>query len=136
MARVNVIADDRPLTELIQSFYQNKSELDGYKKICEDENAKIKAKMTEINADSYETDGLIAKLTYKDKSTFNEIKLLATIKSLGLDVIKTKEYVDMDSLEKVLYSGTLTAEAKQKLLDCKEPKTEISLKVTRKKEKK
>lgn len=135
MARVDITQDNRSLDDLIVSFYQNKSELDSYKKICEDENTKIKTKMTEISTDTYEVNGIVAKISYKDKSTFNDAKLLATVKELGLDVVRTREYVDMDLLENVLYSDSVSKEDKQKLLACKESKIEKALKVTRKKEK-
>ena len=136
MARVDITQDNRSLGDLIKSYYQNKTELDSYKKICEDENTKIKTEMTKISTDTYEVDDIVAKISYKDKSTFNEAKLLATVKQLGLDVVRTSEYVDMDLLEKVLYSDSVSKEDKQKLLDCKESKIEKALKVTRKKEKK
>ena len=136
MAREDITKDDRSLSDLVKSFYQNKSELDSYKKICEAENNAIKTKMREMNSDSYDVEDLTAKLTYKDKSTFNEAKLLATVKALNLDVVRTREYVDMDLLKNVLYSDSLSKEDKQKLIACKEPKTEIALKITRKKEKK
>ena len=133
--RENLNTEARSLDSLVKSFYENKTELDSYKKICDEENSQIKAKMAEMEQDVYEVDGLTAKLTYKDKSSFNEVKLLAVAKELGLDVIRTREYVDMDLLEKLLYSDDLSKDAKAKLNACVEPKTEVSLRVTRKKEK-
>lgn len=125
--------DERTLDELVKSYYQNKLDLDSYDKICKDENAKIKAKMSEIDSSDYEVDGLVVKIIDQDRSSFNEEKLLSVAKSLNLDIIKTREYVDMDALESLIYNGKLSKEDMLKLNECKEEKIVKTLKVTRKK---
>jgi len=125
--------DERTLDDLVKSYYQNKLELDSYDKICKDENAKIKAKMKEANTDSYEVDGLSVKIVDQDRSSFNEEKLLSVAKSLNLDIIKTREYVDMEALESLIYNNALSKDDMRKLNDCKEEKKISTLRIVRKK---
>ena len=129
------IPGERTLGELIQSYYLNKSELDGYDKICKDENAQIKSKMNEIEAETYSIDDLTAKIVTQRRESFNETKLMMVVKQLGLDVIRTKEYVDMDLLENAIYSGTISKDDLFRLNECKEVKEVQTLKIIKKKEK-
>ena len=132
MAR-KALEGEQTLEELVKSYYTNKLELDSYDKICKDENNKIKAKMSEMDTDTFEVDDLTAKIVVQHRDSFNEEKLLAVARALNLNVIKTREYVDMDALESVLYAGTLSKNDLAKLNDCKESKEVQTLKVTRKK---
>ena len=135
MARVNINEDTRSLDDLIVSYYQNKSELDGYKKICDAENSSIKSKMLELKEDSHTSDGITAKIVIQKKESFNEAKLLAVAKQFNLDVIKTKEYVDMDALESLMFSNNVPTDAMVKLSDCKEVTEVTTLRISRAKEK-
>ncbi len=134
MARKTLVVDERTLDELIKSYYLNKAELDGYDKICKEENAKIKSKMDEIKQDTYAVDDLTAKITIQRRESFNEAKLLEVVKKHNIDCIRTKEYVDMDALESVIFSGVISKEALLELNSCKEVKEVQTLKITKKKE--
>lgn len=134
MARKTLVVDERTLDELIKSYYLNKAELDGYDKICKEENAKIKSKMDKIKQDTYAVDDLTAKITIQRRESFNEAKLLEVVKKHDIDCIRIKEYVDMDALESVIFSGAISKEALLELNSCKEVKEVQTLKITKKKE--
>lgn len=126
------------LDELISRYAMNKRELDSYKKICDTENAQIKDQMYELGIDSYSTkDGYTAKYIVSEKASFNEDKLLAVVKKYGItDVVKTREYVDMDALENYLYhldEEDMTVKPVFEDIDsCRDVKQIVSLRVSKK----
>lgn len=124
--------DERMLNSSIECFYEDKQLFDKYKKSTEEYNAEIKELMKKLNKDQFETDGgLIAKVSVQKRESFDENKLIAKLKDLKTEgIIKTKEYVDMDELENLIYNGILNA---SELTNCKEVKTVTTLKVSKKK---
>lgn len=119
------------LAEQIRLFYEDKQQLDNYKKSSEEYNKNIKQVMSELDLTEFETEDLIAKIGTQNRESFNETRLLEKLKSLGnVSAIKTKEYVDMDELENLIYNGELNA---SELTNCKEVKTVTTLKVSKKK---
>ena len=119
------------LKELIRLFYEDKQQLDEYKKSTDEYNKNIKDLMGKLDTTEFESDDLIAKIGVQNRESFNETKLIEKLKELNIEgVIKTKEYVDMDTLENVIYNGLLDA---SELTSCKEVKTVTTLKVSKKK---
>lgn len=145
MARFST-ANDRDLEELIPSYFQNKSELDDYKKICEQENSLIKIKMNELCTDKFETGVYVAKKVTQHRETINEEALLKLLKDTVIflpdsvapvaisgaipGLIKTKEYIDMDVLEDAIYNGKIPEDVVASMASCKEVKDVETLKVT------
>ena len=64
------------LTDLINSFYENKVQFDKYKKITDSENKEIKEIMSERGFSEFSTDTLIAKKTIQKRESFNEPALI------------------------------------------------------------
>ena len=124
--------EERLLNSTIECFYQDKKQLDRYKKSTEKYNKEIKKLMNNLNKTEFETDnGLVAKITISNKEDFVENMLINKLKELKVDgIIKTKEYVDMDALEDALYNNELDA---TELTNCIERKQVITLKVKPKK---
>lgn len=120
------------LNELLPKYSMNKIELDSYKKICDRDNTLIKELMKEEDIENYDCGTHTAKISVQQRQSMNEDKLLDTIKSLNrLDLIKTKEYVDMDLLEKAMYNNEIQPTEIQSCMITKEVRT---LKVMRNKE--
>lgn len=125
------------LSILIPSYYDNKQNLDFYKKQCDAENAKIKELMAEQNIKDFEVDGITAKYVIQNKERMDEYKLLTLLKERGYtNVIKTKEYVDMDLLEDALYHDTIDKDTIVEMDKCKSVKEVVQLRVSKKKVKK
>lgn len=118
------------LDELIPIYAQNKQELDSYKKLCDKQNSEIKRIMEDNGYDAYSTEHYTAKLSVQHRQTMNEDKLLDVIKSIGRDdLIKTREYVDTDLLERAIYNGEIQAEAFKECVTIKDiPTLKISIK--------
>ncbi len=131
MARLN------DLDTLIPQYAVNKSELDDYKKICDKENAQIKAIMKDFVVTNYEAGGYKANYIISRRESMNEAKLLDIAHRYNLDsIIKTREYIDFDALEDIIYKGGVDAEALLEMDKAKEVKEVISLKITKVKEEK
>lgn len=120
------------LEMLIEQYASNKAEYESYKKLCDRENKQIKEIMTENNRNVVSTDNYTAKLTKSVRESFNEEKLLETVKEFGVAdrIIKTKEYVDLDELEKAIYNGAVTENELLNIDKCRDKKTVLTLKIT------
>ena len=126
------------LDELIPQYAENKGILDDYKKICDDENKKIKELMDE---GSYEAGGWKATKSIQVRETMNEDKLLEVMKQhyaihQKFGIIKTKEYIDMDALESAIYKGQIDKYTLLEIDKCRESKEVVTLRISRIKEKK
>ena len=123
------------LDELIPQYAQNKSELDSYKKICDKENAQIKELMKD-GEHEYETGGYRAVYSVSSRDTINEERLLEIAHHYGIpEIVKTKEYIDFDALEKALYDGKIAKEVIMEIDKAKESKEVVTLRITKIKKK-
>lgn len=119
------------LNDLLDTFYMDKDILEHNKKRVETENKRIKELMSELNATEYENNrGVVAKITVQNRESFQEDRLIAKLKQLGIiSPIKTVEVIDYDDLEDVIYNGMLDASI---LAEFKNVKQVITLKVDKK----
>jgi len=125
------------LDNLIPVYYDDKQNLDFYKKQCDAGNAKIKELMAEQKITDFEVDGITAKYIIQKKESMDEDKLLILLKERGYEnMIRTKEYVDMDALEDALYHDTIDKDTIVEMDKCRSVKEVIQLRVSKKKEKK
>ena len=120
------------LKEIIPQYAFNKNEMDSYKKLCDRDNAIIKSIMSEEKIDTFDTGNYTAKMSIQNRQTMNEDKLMEIIKDMDrFDLIRTKEYVDMDLLEKAIYNEEINP---QHLNSCITTKEVVTLKVSLNKE--
>lgn len=132
------------LDVLIPQYAENKSEMDSYKKICDKENAQIKAIMKDFVVDNYEAGGYKASYSISKRETMNEDILIALFTSVpgfvfiseNYGIVKNKPYIDFDALEKAIYDDKLTQDQLMELNKAKEVKEVVTLRVTKIKEKK
>ena len=121
---------------LIPQYAMNKSELDGYKKICDNENARIKELMLQLELNEAEAGGYVAKRTVSKRESMNEEMLLEIAHQYGIpEIVKTKEYIDFDALENAIYNGHISKEVLEVIGTARETKEVITLKVTKVKRK-
>lgn len=125
------------LNVVVPRYYEHKTEMDFYKKQCDAENAEIKQAMKEQDIKDFEIDGIVAKYIVKNKESMNEEKLIKVLKDAGyINLIKTKEYVDMDEVESALYHNAIDTDTIIEMDKCREVKEIIELRLSKKKEKK
>lgn len=125
------------LKDLVTNYYENKEDEKTIKKLVSEQNADIKRLLMENDnlktSDGdyiYNTGTIVAKLADKVSKTLNEDKLLSVAKKYKISgIVKTKEYIDMDALEDMMYKGQLSAEIKQEIAKCEEIKRTPTLTV-------
>lgn len=98
------------IASIIDSYGKNKDEEKGLKKYIDKESKLIKEYFSKNNLESFESNKYIATVSNTTKTSLNDdlaIEILkANLKPEELKtVIKTKEYIDEDALEKLSYSG-------------------------------
>lgn len=120
------------LEELVVRYALNKNELDSYKKICDKENAEIKARMAELDMNEVLAGDYVAKLTIQKRETMDEDMLLEVLRNNNYtNVIRTKEYIDMDLLEREIYNGNVDKDTLVAMQKCKSVKEVPTLKITK-----
>lgn len=123
------------LTNLIPKYAENKHEMDTLKKVCDKENAQIKSFMKEIKQDKFEAGDYVANYSVQNRTNVNEEKLLEVLKNVKLnEAIKTREYVDFDVLEDLIYKDKVNKQTKLEIDNCNESKQVEVLKITKKQE--
>lgn len=121
------------LERLIPQYAANKNELDGYKKLCDDEGKEIKAVMGSYALQHYTAGGYKAVRTVQKRETVNEEMLLEILKRNGEceGIIKTKEYIDFDALENAIYHNRIPEDILTQMAEATEVKFVVTLKVSK-----
>lgn len=115
------------LDKLVESFGNHDSEFKELKTVCEEEKKELKSLMEKEKVDAHSAGGYKVSRSVSERTTMNEEMMLAVLKkdwvtrygSMDCPYIKTKEYVDMDILESVIYAGDLSKETLLELDKCK-----------------
>lgn len=129
--------DGFDLLKTIDEYKESKDKENSLKKINNELSENIKLYMHEHNMTTADTDNYTATLSRKDSESLNEDLAIEIIKenlggALLSSVIKTKEYIDEDALEKLVYNGDFDI---NKLAKAKIVKPTFTLRVTKKREK-
>lgn len=136
--------ENNDLDSLIQRYAMNKTEFDSYKKICDKDNAEIKAIMLEGNINSRVAGDYKATCIVSQRETMNEDILLSLFSSVPgfvkiseeYGIVKQRPYIDFDALEKAIYDTKLSNDQLLELDKAKEVKEVVTLRVTKVKKKK
>lgn len=123
------------LSKTIDEYKESKDRENALKKANNALSENIKSYMYEHDMSSADSDKYTATLTKTDKESLNEDLAIEIIKenlggALLASVIKTKEYIDEDALEKLVYNGDFDI---NKLAKAKIVKSTFTLRVTKKK---
>ena len=110
-------------TATLKEYYDNKQAYNELKKVCDAQNEYIKNRLLDNDETELTEDGYTAKVSTEVRESFDEDKLILALKSLSIpDVIKTREYVDMDALENYLYNNDISTETANSINACRESK--------------
>lgn len=98
------------LAEKIDIYKSYKDSESKFKKLSSKLNDEIKEAMSSMGVDEFSSDSYVATVKYSRKETLDEEKAIDVLrKTLSKEqlktVIRTKEYIDDDSLEKLVYNG-------------------------------
>lgn len=134
--RKTVNADTEELSRIISSYITNKDLEKEYKDLASAENTRIKSIMETLNiSECADKDGMnLAVVSEQKKETFIEDRLIQFLKDNGYakDIVKTKEYVDMDALESAIYHNEIPESVVKEMQDCKEVKITKVLRIKKK----
>lgn len=128
--------DGFDLSKIIDEYKESKDKENALKKVNNALSENIKGYMYEHDMSSADSEKYTATLTRSAKESLNEDLAIEIIKenlngALLSSVIKQKEYIDEDALEKLVYNGDFDI---NKLAKAKITKTSYTLRVTRRKE--
>jgi hypothetical protein len=128
--------DGFDLSKIIDEYKESKDKENALKKVNNALSESIKGYMYAHDMSSADSEKYTATLTRSDKESLNEDLAIEIIKenlsgALLSSVIKQKEYIDEDALEKLVYNGDFDI---NKLAKAKITKTSYTLRVTRRKE--
>lgn len=123
------------LSKVIDEYKESKDRENALKKVNNEMNENIKAYMYENNMTSADSDKYTATITKVEKDSLNDDLAIEIIKenldgALLASVIKQKEYIDEDALEKLVYNGDFDI---NKLAKAKLTKVSYTLRVSKKK---
>ena len=102
------------LSEMIQIYVGKKEELEPLKKQVDDYNKRIKTEMTNMDLTEFVVGDVKASISVTPKSEFNELQAIEILrKNLTPEqfskVVKTKEYIDDDAFESLVYNHEVDA---------------------------
>ena len=125
------------LDKLVPQYAQTKQQADTYKKQSDKENAEIKSIMTSLALQHYEAGGYKVIRSVQKRESINEEQLIEIAHKYNIpDVIKTKEYIDFDALEKAIYDGNISQDVLLEMDKAKDVKHVVQLRISKLEEKK
>lgn len=112
------------LKNLVDSYGESKKEENAIVKRNNEINVQIKQLFLDNDISSFETDSFIATVSETEKQSLNnELALGILKKELGENeltrVVKTKEYIDEDALEKLVFNEQFDISKLEKAVDKK-----------------
>lgn len=112
------------LKNLIDSYGESKNEENTIVKRNKERNSQIKQLFLDNDISSFETDSFIATVSETEKQSLNNELALGILKEELpfhelTSVVKTKEYIDEDALEKLVFNGQFDISKLEKAVDKK-----------------
>lgn len=124
------------LATMIDDYKQNKEQESSIKKWLSNVGDSIENIMRKNNLSEFSTEKWTAKITTTQKEDFNEFRAIEILKeTLSEDdlkkVVKTREYIDDDALESLVYNGVFDVAKLEPCRTLKEPT--VTLRISKKK---
>lgn len=123
--------EKRNLEQVINQYFEEDTKKKSLEKELKNKNTFIKSKLAELEQDNFETDIAKATISYQHRISMDDDKCIEILKENCkkkdlTNVIKTKEYIDYEALESLIYNGVIAAE---KLEPAQQEKIITTLKV-------
>lgn len=124
------------LNELIPLYGEKNTECNALKKVVSDLNSKVKTEIKRVKKENSDIiiDGWKCSLTISESYDFNEERLIEFCKENKINVVKKKEYIDFDALEKLIYNGKISEDIIIEMDKCRDLKTKETLRCSKGKE--
>ena len=129
--------DVMELSRKIREFVPKNEESNRLGKQIKSLKEEIKTLFTKLKISTFSVDDMVVAMSETETVTFDEEVLLAVVKDLGMtQLIKIKEVVDLNELEKVLYDRNVPDAVKAQFSAAQVVNTTTKLTAKRKKSKK
>ena len=107
--------NEKELKKLVDEYSVKNAQKNETTKWCKENGDIIKQYFKDNKLEEFEGTGIIAKVSYATKNSFDDEKLIEILKENGgKKAVKKKEYVDMELLESLIYNGKLNAKLLEK----------------------
>lgn len=121
------------LSTLIDSYKDSKDNENNFKKLSKDLGDQIKSEFESRKIDKFASDKYVATVSITQKECINQDRAIIILKdNLSNDqldqVIKTKEYIDEDALEKLIYNGEVQADLLATAIEKGKPTSTLRIK--------
>jgi len=116
------------INDKIKSYFEQKKELDKQQRDVLQLSKDIKEYLLAEDLSELEADDLIVSITEISKDTIDEENLIPILKESFPNVVKLKEYVDMDELENLVYTRQIPPDFIQSFIIHKEPTIRLNIK--------
>ena len=121
------------LSTLIDSYKNSKDNENEYKKLSKDLCDQIKSEFASRKIDKFASDKYVATVSITQKESINQDHAIIILKDNLSDdqldqVIKTKEYIDEDALEKLIYNGEVQADLLASAIEKGKPTSTLRIK--------
>ena len=121
------------LSTLIDSYKNSKDNENEYKKLSKDLGDQIKSEFESRKIDKFASDKYVATVSITQKESINQDRAIIILKDNLSDdqldqVIKTKEYIDEDALEKLIYNGEVQADLLASAIEKGKPTATLRIK--------
>jgi len=121
------------LSTLIDSYKNSKDNENEYKKLSKDLGDQIKSEFESRKIDKFASDKYVATVSITQKESINQDRAIIILKDNLSDdqldqVIKTKEYIDEDALEKLIYNGEVQADLLASAIEKGKPTSTLRIK--------
>lgn len=121
------------LSTLIDSYKNSKDNENNFKKLSKDLGAQIKSEFKSRKIDKFASEKYVATVSITQKESINQDRAIIILKDNLSDdqldqVIKTKEYIDEDALEKLIYNGEVQADLLANAIEKGKPTTTLRIK--------
>ena len=134
MAKITVKKET--LENLVPVYGEKNTECNALKKVVADLNTKIKATIKDLGCQNKDIiiSGWKCSLTVSEEEKTNEDRLLEILRANNVPAIRTKEYVDSEELERLIYGGKVSKEVLLEMDKCIERTSKETLRCVKVKE--
>lgn len=122
------------INDKIKSYFEQKKEVDKQQRDVLQLSKEIKEYLLSHDLSEYDSDDLTVSISEISKDTIDEENLIPMLKESFPNVVKLKEYVDMDELENLVYTRQISPDFIQSFIVHKEPTIRLNIKQRKEKE--
>ena len=135
MGRLKLETTERKLTleELVPLYGEKNTECNALKKEVAELNSELKTAIKDAKQQNKDIKigGWKCTLSVSEDVKINEDRLLLVLKTYEVPAVRTREYIDFDELERLIYAGSVSQDVLLEMDACNEKTTKDVLRCTK-----